>query len=108
MTVRSKRLGKLNVTPGDFRLLYTCPAGRTGILKEFSLVPSGPGVARAVLAVVSGGDFAYIFDDALGRSIVGPRLAFVVLEPGDTIQVFCQGAAIFAWCWGAELDGVAP
>lgn len=108
MAVRSKTLGTGLSVNGQFTVIYTCPAGRTAILKDASLTPAAAGVTRAVLSVSSGPNRAFLFDAALGSLPGTVEGRFAVLEPGDHIEIFSTGAPFVAKCWGAELDGVAP
>jgi len=108
MAVRSKTLGTGLSVNGAFTIIYTCPPGRTAILKDASMTPAAPGVTRAVLSVSSGPNRAFLFDAALGALPGQITGRFAVLMPGDHIELFSTGQPFVAKCWGAELDGVAP
>lgn len=107
MTVRTLRLAVGNSGTGSEVTIYTCPSGKTAIIKDVRCsVPAGSNT-RAVVAIRSGASQVAFFDVALGVSAID-RQGFVVLEPGDQVRLFATGAAFIAWLSGAELDGVAP
>lgn len=89
--------------------VYTCPAGKTALVKDVRMLSAGDPVTNAIVRITSGPALMHLID---GPLVVGDPVAvqgFVVLEPGDRIQVVCTGAnSTFFWISGAELDGVAP
>lgn len=89
--------------------VYTCPAGKTAIVKDVRMLSAGDPVTNAIVRLTSGSALMHVID---GPLVVGdPVVAqgFIVLEPGDQIKVVCTGAnSAFFWISGAELSGVAP
>ena len=108
MPVRSNRFARGATTVGSTVRVYTVPAGKTAIVKDVVLWGFVGGVSRFALYAVSGAAQVAIVDQAIG-GFQSARFSglFVVLEPGDSLQVFSQGAAAQFWTSGAELDGVA-
>lgn len=110
MPVRTARLAAgVHNTLNSFIQIYTCPQGRTAIVKDlrssnagtvatfvFWRADSGPAQTRLVSANVNPGDPSFAAN------------CFVVLEPGDHISLFTSAAPIHYHLSGAELDGVAP
>jgi len=109
MPVRTLQLGTGTSSPANaLHTLYTCPAGRTAILKDFRLYSDG-GCSRGVLLCEpSGAAGVSLYDDAIGATSVIVGSGFVVLEPGDELQVYSEGGTFLALLSGSELDGVAP
>lgn len=107
MAVRTNLLCAAVSINGAFTTRYTCPAGRTAILKDVVMTATGAGNTRAVVAVNSGALAVYIIDEAIGAGIRHLKSLWIVLEPGDTIQLFSTGATFNARCSGTELLGLA-
>lgn len=108
MAVRSKRLfGPLTVTTAN-TLAYTCPAGRTALLKWLSAA----NVAALGATLISG----YI-NGTLGGQLVLQQAVpngldlqlplWIVLHPGDIFRLKAGQASLIVSGFGAELEGVA-
>lgn len=106
-TVRTALLCAAGSVNGVFTTRYTCPAGHTAILKDVRLTANGAGNTRAVVAVASGAAATYLYDQALA-ALASLDGLFVVLEPGDVLQVYSTGNTFTVRASGAELLGVAP
>lgn len=107
MTTRTSRLAVGISTTGAVVTVYTCPAGKTAIVKDIRLY-AGASVSRAVVALGSGVRLPSVLDEAITGPGVAQKQGFMVLEPGDTIRVYSQGNTFEFWISGSELQGVAP
>lgn len=110
MPVRTALLARgLSGTANVLVTVYTCPTGKTAILKDIRILSAGSAVTNAVVRVTSGSALMHIVDQAL---VVGDPVVeqgFVVLEPGDQVKIVCTATdAAYYRISGAELDGVAP
>lgn len=111
MAVRTKLLGEgnLGTSAGGF---YTCPAGKTAILKQIAAFNPVAGAATTLFVQVEldSGNLRGLLREALGAG-VALRFGglFVVLMPGDSIvaQVNPASANATVHFSGTELDGVA-
>lgn len=108
MSVRTKRLAVGSSTDAVFKTIYTCPAGRTAIVKDARMQALGAGNTRAIISVRSGSVAVYIFDVALQAGQFQATGLFIVLEPGDDMQVYTTGFNANYRVSGSELAGVAP
>lgn len=90
--------------------MYTCPAGRTAILKDIRLSSRVSTDEVCVLSAISGPEAVNFFNGTLpGNGKTLSVQGFVVLEPGDKLSVFSNvAAALNYWVSGSELEGVAP
>lgn len=111
MPVRTARLsegqtGTANVTV----VAYTCPTGRTAILKDIRLSTVGASAVSTILALTSGARFCNVLFESLpGGGIPRSMQPYLVLEPGDQLVVNAsQVNGIIWWVSGVELEGVAP
>lgn len=109
MAVRTKELGALkNFTANVRQTLYTCPAGKTAILKHVTVNPVG--TVTWILTIIRGG-VAYTLDGAAASGGLPVQRVgwFVVLEPGDDLGIVftTTSGSHNAMAYGAELDGVA-
>jgi hypothetical protein len=110
LAVRSVRLGTgVTTTPNVLHLAYTCPAGRTAIVKDIRCAKNVGGLSTIAIGVRSGPSTIWIINqaDVAGSSVFGQP--WVVLEPGDDLVAFSNVAN--AWAYyisGTELEGVAP
>nr|CRY93621.1 hypothetical protein [uncultured prokaryote] len=110
MAVRTARLafgqtGSAGVTS----TLYTCPAGKTAIVKDLRLSQSGASSVSTILATSSGAKFCNLLIDTI--PVNGTRVfqGFIVLEPGDSIVINASTAGgVIYHVSGSELAGVAP
>lgn len=107
MTTRSARLARGESTTGALVSVYTCPAGKTTIVKDIRIY-AGVANSRAVVLVRGGGHAPSIVDQALTAVSVVSKDCWVILEPGDEIVVYSQSGTFVFWISGAELAGVAP
>lgn len=108
MAVRSKRLFGPLVVGTTPSLVYTCPAGKTAILKGLWLWPSSPTVTGIDMFVNGTSGLNHI------AHVVTPnsgdiRLTdiFFVLNPGDTLYLSSSVTGTSFIAFGAELVGVA-
>lgn len=108
MAVRSSRLARGATTAGSTAFVYTCPPGKTAIVKDVVLWGFVGGVTRFALYMTSGPTQVALVDQAIaGFQTARFGGLFAVLEPGDQLSVFSQGAVAQFWISGAELEGVA-
>ena len=109
MTVRTCRLAVGYTSPvATDTLLYTCPAGKTAVIKDVLMSGSGIAATRGLVQVRSGSDRAHIIDQPVGAQEAAHLGCWVVLEPGDTIYAYSTAQPVRVWVSGAELAGVAP
>lgn len=110
MAVRTARLsegqtGAANVTV----VAYTCPAGRTAILKDLRLSTVGGSAVSTIVALTSGPRFCNVLLESLPSASTKSMQPYWVLEPGDQLVIQASiNNGIIWWLSGAELDGVAP
>lgn len=110
MAVRSKALGHVsNPAPNVFVTIYTCPADMTAIVKSVSSNNSNSVSVNDAYAVVRAGETqAYTFHRvALTTQATEHFQCWIVLEPGDQLQIFATNTNQQLMAAGAELDGVA-
>lgn len=109
MAVRSARLAAASSSPANAEhTIYTCPSGKTALVKDLSLY-SGAGCSVAAIFVERSGPVRVsVTTGSLGADATRRLSTFVVLEPGDTIGVYSESGTFTVWVSGAELDGVAP
>lgn len=109
MTVRTATLAVGSSAPANAEhVIYTCPSGRTAILKDLRLY-SGAGATKvAVFIETSGAARVSIVVSALAADSTDQRQGFIVLEPGSKVGLYSEGGTFVAWLSGSELDGVAP
>lgn len=106
MAVRSANLAVGTAPTSTVATAATCPAGETWIIKDVR-VYSATGTPRAYVGVARGSLQCSIVDE----SVPGPGSrgleCWVVLEPGDSIEVYSQTNTSSYWVSGAMLVGVA-
>lgn len=107
MTTRTSRLAVGNSTTSAVVVVYTCPAGKTAIVKDVRLY-AGSSVGRAVFLARHSGTDVSIIDEPMTASSVTQKQGFIVLEPGDQLAVYSSTNTFAFWASGAELAGVAP
>lgn len=90
------------------KVIYTCPGGRTAIAKDIRVSSRGPSSGFAIVTVVSGPVEVRIIALQLDPNVGTSAQGFIVLEPGDRIQIFIQSFDLEYHVSGSELDGVAP
>jgi len=88
---------------------YTCAAGETAILKDWRIgTPGGNTATRAIVYLASGGTVVPLYDGPLSAFDTRGATPWVVLLPGDRIEVLASGHPGFQyWLSGAELEGLA-
>jgi len=109
VAVRSAELGSGVAAAGTGEhIAYTCPAGKTAIVKEVRVSPtSGSSVSRCLVFIGSGTLHVSLIDRQLAALTAVREECWSVLEPGDQVRVYAEGADFSYWVSGAELDGVA-
>lgn len=108
MAVRTKELGTAkNPGAGVLATVYTCPAGKTAIIKEYLVQASG---SVSFQSVIARGATNYTFAIHTVTTTTFLRVpCWTVLEPGDILKVVwtTANASHSFWMSGTELDGVA-
>lgn len=108
MPVRSLQIVQARYVTAGLRTAYTCPAGKTCIVKQFSIYT---GAADVVYIGVQKGAMRTYFQKTPGTadSFFERAGFFIVLEPADLLVVNTPGTGtVDVLVSGAELDGVAP
>lgn len=107
MAVRTARLGdNTPLVAGVIATIFTCPAGRTAIVKDAVLFNSGGANSSMRLYVNTGSG-----DVEVARSLVSSGAAFttndrfIVLEPGDSLRAQSVSTAGHAIAFGTLLEG---
>lgn len=111
MPIRTARLAEGQTgAAGVTVVAYTCPAGRTAIIKDVRLSTIGGAAVNTIVALTSGPRFCNILVEALpGAGVPRSMQPYLVLEPGDQVVINAsQPNGIIYWLSGVELDGVAP
>jgi hypothetical protein len=106
--VRTARLALADSGTGVVKTIYTVPGGKTAIVKDVRINSASGPATRCVILGQSGATSVAIFDRALEADQTASVQGFMVLEPGDRIAVFAEGASVSVWASGSELEGVAP
>lgn len=108
MAVRSLQLGAVKAT-NVLTAVYTCPAGRTAIIKEVTAGKGSTGSATLTMTILRGAVAYYLLTNTFSN--LGGQAArfetWTVLEPGDIVRAVTDGPTIDVWMSGAELIGVA-
>lgn len=110
-TVRSVRIASgVSGAANTLTVIYTAPAGRTAIVKDWRITGVASGGTVCIFGVQSGPGPVYLAHKAnLAFEETLQDQGFVVLEPGHQLAIFSSVAAgLRYWVSGAELDGVAP
>lgn len=112
MAVRTLQLAA-GTAAGDsaYHDVYTCPAGKTTIVKEWSISQAGAGTAIVQLRLdpTAGAAVFPLNNLAAPQYVPIVEQRWLVLEPGDVLAVWSNsGGTIFYVISGTELDGVAP
>lgn len=106
MAVRSANLAVGTKSGAGITTVATVPAGETWIIKDIRTYASG-GAVRALVGAARGGLLVPISDGSLPNAGSRGVECWVVLEPGDEIQVFSNSTTFDFWVSGAMLSGVA-
>jgi len=92
--------------------VYTCPTGKTAIVKDVRVTNHGTLSVSVLFEVVrsSTGYRLVNYQGVSSGQATGSTGAFIVLEPGDSLRFTATGTTPSYSCWvsGAELAGVAP
>jgi hypothetical protein len=111
MAVRSKVLGSGTMTTSAVTA-YTCPSGKTAIIKQLSYFNPAGGATTAVFFahVIGGNSRGFLRRPGVVVSDGdAPTVLYWVLEPGQTVTVQANpSSAVQYVLYGVELDGVAP
>lgn len=115
MAVRTQTLALVGpvAATGD-NVVYTCPAGRTAICKDWVVMNRGGGSRTMNIHVRRGATVARLQANAALAHLgtLEARERYVVLEPGDQLVVFVGGEVaslnVDIYVGGVELEGVAP
>lgn len=113
MAVRSRPLAAIStLTNGAFTTLYTVPAGRTAIVRHWSVVNHHTGTLTVRLAVRIAGALVDVYRQASlvsGEAFRGTDW-YLALGPGDQLAVFVSGGSgamtVHVVAAGSLLDGV--
>lgn len=111
MAVRTARLSEGQTGPANVTVVaYTCPAGKTAIVKDIAVSTAGGSAVQTIIALTSGPRFCNIANLSLAANGFPFAISrFIVLEPGDQLVINAsQTNGIVWWLSGSELDGVAP
>lgn len=109
MTVRSEQLALLSVdVHSSYVTIYTCPAGRTTIVKSVYMAPT-PGATVVAARIQAGPESAPFFaHEPAGAADLGRWEGWVVMNPGDELQVYSDEPGVNftpVIASGAELVG---
>lgn len=109
MAVRSKRLwGPVSIGASHVTL-YTCPAGRTAIIKQLNAVNVGLATSSYQLRLNGTTASQNIAAASIAAGADEARFdRYIVLGPGDVLRMIGTTVAIISSGFGVELDGVAP
>lgn len=111
MTVRTATLatgstGAANVTVTP----YTCPSGKTAIIKTIHCSQAGGTAVLTIVAVASGAAIVNLFVGTIAvNGVLSLTEPYIVLEPGHQLLINAnQTNAVKYWISGVELQGLAP
>lgn len=108
MAVRTLQLGAIKAT-ATLATIYTCPAGRTAIVKELALGKGATGSVTATVTVLRGAVAYFVavvtMSNLGGQAVHQDR--WFVMEPGDVLRAVTDGVTVDVWVSGTELVGVA-
>lgn len=110
MAVRTKRLADGVSGPHDVtKRVYTCPAGRTAIVKDMRWSNLFGGATQTVWAVESGPRTTNLyFATTTAGGVPASLTCYVVLAPGESLVVNCDVTdGVGYHVSGTELVGVA-
>lgn len=109
MTVRTARLADGDSAPAaTAHVIYTCPTGKTAIVKDLRLDTGSSSPTRAAVQFSRGSDWISVIDGPRGALATPSVEGFIVLEPGDQIRLYSEGGTFAVIVSGAELQGIAP
>jgi hypothetical protein len=109
MPVRTLALAQGFVTPGATAVtVYTCPSGRTAILKDVRVWNNSAASVAYVVATGSGAGLCLLQNATLAAGACFGAGVWTVLEPGHTLQLSASVSGVLSyWLSGTELVGVA-
>lgn len=100
--IYSKRLGMGSVAAGVTSTVYTCPAGRVGILRDINVFPLAAPVTSFTIAV---NGVAVVYSGNGAAQFVSQQWAGrTVLEAGDVLSITAGGGAYLYIVSGYELQ----
>lgn len=107
MSVRTKVLVTQALIAGS-QTVYTCPAGKTAIVKTISLSRSSAGAVTVTTLLVRAlaGRGAYLTSLSIAAPIQTIQ-TYLVLGPGDQLRFTLDTGTGDCWVSGVELVGVA-
>lgn len=108
MAVRTKKLaaGQLS-TLNAFVTVFTCPAGRTAIVKDLRSANTGPAQTLIIWAASSGPSQTRLISQTVDVGSPAFAQVYVVLEPGDELRLIGTAGSVTYHVSGSLLDGVA-
>ena len=111
MTVRTARLAAGTTGTASVTVtVYTCPTGKTAIVKTINVSNASGSANSTIVAAQSGAAIVNLAIESLaggsGLKVIEP---YLVMEPGDQLLINSnQTNGIKYWVSGVELEGVAP
>ena len=97
MPVRTKQLavGDSQGSSGSGKVIYTCPAGETCIVKDIRVwaFPGGP-TTRAEVIISGPSGSLHVFDKSMAAQEVAGVTGFMCLKPGDTVRLLSSGPKV--------------
>ena len=90
--------------------VYTCPSGKTAIVKSLHLSNNAGSATTTIVAVASGAAIVNLRVTSLASNDqIHMESPYLVMEPGDELLINAdQTNAIKYWVSGVELQGLAP
>ena len=90
--------------------IYTCPSGKTAIVKSLHLSNNAGSATTTIVAVASGAAIVNLRVTSLASNDqIHMESPYLVMEPGDELLINAdQTNAIKYWVSGVELQGLAP
>lgn len=109
MTVRTKRLfGPTQITNANLTL-YTCPAGKTALVKLITCAAEGAANSELRVLINAAATSARVVRKPVTATDSLHLWTFIVLGPGDTLRGNLSTAENYVVSgFGAELEGTAP
>lgn len=112
MTVRSTKLGYLDLTAGTQATLFTCPAGWRAILKDLraSVGTAPPFDIQVWVINQPTSDRIHLLWQTGVTTNTLSATGGMVLNPGDLIQCYCAQQPVRFWASGTllQLTGQEP
>jgi hypothetical protein len=112
MTVRSTQLAAYHSTAAFTGTVFTCPDGWRTIVKDISALNTTTGLTlvQAYSYHPANGAYVLLINEQLAGNTSGFWSGWVVLNPGDLVQVAVQEAGVNVWISGTllQLTGAEP